>query len=247
MLAGYLCPHTFNCLIYPPGEFPILLFVEGSEKAQRFDSIERRFTVVICRVELLHKEVDECLISTRISFMKHILLSVRTRTGMRPRRPTSKNDIHTGNVSVLILLPKVVFNKGMAQSQSSFWLCIGQCFAPTSLERLVGHRTQISYHSKDLPGIQPPPFVCFGQDSESTPRSGSGEGQTTRPQVAELIFEGNISVGILGVKVNIPIDLIEATLSEETTSECVSELKCVDKFLQNEESPAASLTATIAS
>jgi hypothetical protein len=120
MLAGYLCPHTFNCLIYPPGELPVLLFVEGSEKTKRFDGIERRFTVVICRVELLHKVVDECLISARISFMEHILLSVRTMMGAQPRRPTSKNDIQTGNVSVLILLPKVVFNRGMAQSQSSF-------------------------------------------------------------------------------------------------------------------------------
>jgi hypothetical protein len=31
----------FNGLIYPPGEFPVLLFVEGPEKAQRFDGIER--------------------------------------------------------------------------------------------------------------------------------------------------------------------------------------------------------------
>jgi len=46
---------------------------------------------------------------------------------------------------------------------------------------------------------------------------------------------------------NIPIDLIEATLSEDTTSECVSELKCVDKFCQKEESVAASLTAETAS
>jgi len=45
---------------------------------------------------------------------------------------------------------------------------------------------------------------------------------------------------------DIPIDLMEATLSEETTSECVSELKCIERFLQKEESLAASLTAEIA-
>ena len=113
-------------------------------------------------------------------------------------------------------------------------------------ERLVAYKTQKSYHSTDLPGTQPLPFVCSDRDSESTPQSGFGEGQTSRPLVAELTTEGQVYVRILRIKENIPIDLIEATLSEETTSECVSELKCTDKFLQNEESPAASLTAAIA-
>jgi hypothetical protein len=40
---------------------------------------------------------------------------------------------------------------------------------------------------------------------------------------------------------------MEATLSEDTTSECVSELKCIDRFFQKEGSLAASLTAEMAS
>jgi hypothetical protein len=74
--------------------------------------------------------------------MKHILLTVRTRRDAQPRRPTSKNDIQTGNVSVLILLPNVVFSKGMAHPQSSFWPCIGQCLAPAIFERSVTHRKE---------------------------------------------------------------------------------------------------------
>jgi hypothetical protein len=67
-----------------------------------------------------------------------------------------------------------------------------------------------------------------------------------RSLIAELTFGGKVYVKIFGVKVDIPIDLMEATLSEETTSECVSELKCIERFLQKEESLAASLTAEIA-
>jgi len=50
-----------------------VLFVKGPEEAQGFDSIERGFAIVISRAELLHEIVDESLISTRISFMEHIL------------------------------------------------------------------------------------------------------------------------------------------------------------------------------
>lgn len=137
VLARYLDPYTFNRLIHPREEFPIFLFIKGPEKAQGFDGIEGRFAIVISRLELLHEIVDESLISTRISFMKHILQSVRTRRKVQSGRPTSKNDIQIGNVSVLILLPKVVFNNGIAQSQSFFWPCIGQCLAPVFLEKRV--------------------------------------------------------------------------------------------------------------
>ena len=67
-----------------------------------------------------------------------------------------------------------------------------------------------------------------------------------RSLIAELTFGGKVYVKIFGIKVDIPIDLMEATLSEETTSECVSELKCIERFLQKEESLATSLTAEIA-
>jgi len=40
MLAGYLGPYAFNGLVHPLGELPVLLFVESTEKAQGFDSIE---------------------------------------------------------------------------------------------------------------------------------------------------------------------------------------------------------------
>lgn len=143
VLARYLDPDTFNRLIHPRGEFPIFFFVKGPEKAQGFDGIERGFAIVISRPKLLHEIVDESLISTRISFMKHILQSVRTRRKVRSGRPTSKNDIQTGNVSVLILLPKVVFNNGIAQSQSFFWPCIGQCLAPVFLEKRVTKRKTV--------------------------------------------------------------------------------------------------------
>ena len=33
MLAGYLGPYTFNGLVHPLGELPVLLFVESTEKA----------------------------------------------------------------------------------------------------------------------------------------------------------------------------------------------------------------------
>jgi hypothetical protein len=143
VLARYLGPHTFNSLVDPRREFPVLLFVKGPEKAQSFNGIERGFAIVISRAKLLHEVVDESLISTRISFMKYVLQSVRTRREVQSGGPTSKNDIQTGNVSVLILLSKVVFNNGMAQSQSSFWLCIGQCLAPVFFERRLDNRKSV--------------------------------------------------------------------------------------------------------
>ena len=149
VLARYLGPHTFDRLIHPHSEFPIFLFVKGPEKAQGFYGIERGFAVVISRAKLLHEIVDESLISTRISFMKHILQSIRTRRNVQSGRLTSRNDIQTGNVSVLILLPKVVFNNGMAQSQSFFWLCIGQCLAPVLFEKRAANQ------KLDLPFSRP--------------------------------------------------------------------------------------------
>lgn len=55
-----------------------------------------------------------------------------------------------------------------------------------------------------------------------------------------------MDAGAIQYQVNSPIDLMEATLSEDTTSECVSELKCIDKFFQKVGSLAASLTTEIA-
>jgi len=54
VLARYLGPHTLDCQIHPPREFPVLLFVKGTEKAQGFDRIERGFAIIISRAELLH-------------------------------------------------------------------------------------------------------------------------------------------------------------------------------------------------
>jgi hypothetical protein len=68
-------------LVHPRGEFPVLLFIKGPEKAQGLDSNERGFAVIISRIELLHKVVNEGLVSTRISFVEHILLSVRNKEG----------------------------------------------------------------------------------------------------------------------------------------------------------------------
>ena len=48
------------------------------------------------------------------------------------------------------------------------------------------------------------------------------------------------------LEINRPIDLTKATLSEDTTSECVSELKWTDRFFQKGGSLAASLTTKIA-
>jgi hypothetical protein len=78
VLAGYLGPYALNCLIHPPRELPVLFFIECPEKAQSFDCIERGFTVIVSGVEFLDEVVDESLISTRISFMEHILQPVRT-------------------------------------------------------------------------------------------------------------------------------------------------------------------------
>jgi hypothetical protein len=68
-------------LIHPGGEFPVLFFIKGPEEAQGLDSIERRLAIIIGRIELLHKVVNEGLVSTRIPFMENILLSVRNEEG----------------------------------------------------------------------------------------------------------------------------------------------------------------------
>jgi hypothetical protein len=68
-------------LIHPGGEFPVLFFIKGPEKAQGLDSIERRLAVIVSRIELLYKVVNEGLVSARVSFMEKILLSIRNREG----------------------------------------------------------------------------------------------------------------------------------------------------------------------
>ena len=86
MLAGYLSPYAINGLVHPLGELPVLLFIESTEKAQGFDGIERRFAVVIGRVELLHEVLNENLISAWITFMEQILSSI-SDLGEREAQP----------------------------------------------------------------------------------------------------------------------------------------------------------------
>ena len=50
----------------------------------------------------------------------------------------------------------------------------------------------------------------------------------------------------VSVETGRPIDLTEATLSEDTTSACVSELKWTDRLFQKDGSLAASRTMEIA-
>jgi hypothetical protein len=53
-------------------------------------------------------------------------------------------------------------------------------------------------------------------------------------------------VQLVSLETNRPIDLTEATLSEDTTSACVSELKWTDRLFQKDGSLAASRTTEIA-